>query len=762
MKRILFLTATLFSMFATSQIITFNDVNFKVKLTSQFGSYCRDAEGNNVVLDANSDGEIDTTEALMCYQLVIENGNINDVTGIEYFTNLKTVKMKFNSIDTFNASTLVNLEYLDLYLNGLQSLTLGGLPHLSYLDCSSNQLTVLDVNGCPELVTLKCGNNNINGLVIADLPQLVTLQASGYSQTLNTLTLSNLPALETVNCDVSRLTDLFLSDVSNIKTFSCKQNSFTSLDFSMLTNVETIYAVNNYTLDYLNVKNGRNEYVTFGVNVGQEALTYICADAEQISDIEYGMVINGMTASCGTSPYCSFTPGGNYYTIVGMQRWDIDNNGCSDTDPLFDNFRIHTTKANDDTNTSFDIFSSNTGDYQLNLPEGTYTTSPLITDNENFFTVTPASATITLPAIENPIMQNFCVSPNGNQNDVEIKILPIGDARPGFDSKYKIIFENKGNQVASGMVSFTFNDAVLDLINTIPVATSVSANVLEWNYVNLFPFERRVIELTFNVNSPAEIPTVNIGDVLYYQASITSSNTDVNLSNNSSTLYQTVVGSYDPNDMVCLDGSIIGVNQVGKYVYYRVRFENTGTFPAEFVVVKNLIDSNSFDISTLTPIAASHPFRTEMRYTDFDQTVEFIFENINLPFDDANNDGYVIYKIKTKNNLGLGSSFSNNAKIYFDYNLPINTNTYTTTVTALGNNNFEADTVHVWPNPADSVLNVSVKSEVTVKIYSILGQLIAEQNINNGLVDISSLISGIYVMDIVSETGNSKIKFIKK
>ncbi len=55
--------------------------------------------------------------------------------------------------------------------------------------------------------------------------------------------------------------------------------------------------------------------------------------------------------------------------------------------------------------------------------------------------------------------------------------------------------------------------------------------------------------------------------------------------------------------------------------------------------------------------------------------VEFIFENINLPFDDANNDGFVAFKIKTKSSLVLGDTFSNSANIYFDYNFPIVTNT---------------------------------------------------------------------------------------
>jgi hypothetical protein len=34
--------------------------------------------------------------------------------------------------------------------------------------------------------------------------------------------------------------------------------------------------------------------------------------------------------------------------------------------------------------------------------------------------------------------------------------------------------------------------------------------------------------------------------------------------------------------------------------------------------------------------------------------VEFIFQGIQLPFDDANNDGYVVFKIKSKNTLAIG------------------------------------------------------------------------------------------------------------
>ena len=73
---------------------------------------------------------------------------------------------------------------------------------------------------------------------------------------------------------------------------------------------------------------------------------------------------------------------------------------------------------------------------------------------------------------------------------------------------------------------------------------------------------------------------------------------------------------------------------VGKEVHYLIRFENTGTANAENIVVKDMIDTTKFDINSLIPIDGSHPFVTKISNTN---KVEFIFENINLPFGDANN-----------------------------------------------------------------------------------------------------------------------------
>src|SRR5690606_21833249 len=126
-----------------------------------------------------------------------------------------------------------------------------------------------------------------------------------------------------------------------------------------------------------------------------------------------------------------------------------------------------------------------------------------------------------------------------------------------------------------------------------------------------------------------------------------------------------------------------------------IRFENEGNYPATDVVVKDLLDPQKFDISTLSPIHSTHDVVTRIT----GNKAEFIFENIMLPFDDENNDGYIVFKIKTQTDLIVGDSFSNMADIYFDFNYPIQTNTATTTISALATSSFDfSENVILYPN----------------------------------------------------------------
>jgi hypothetical protein len=161
-------------------------------------------------------------------------------------------------------------------------------------------------------------------------------------------------------------------------------------------------------------------------------------------------------------------------------------------------------------------------------------------------------------------------------------------------------------------------------------------------------------------------------------------------------------------------------------------------------------------------LAGSAAYVTRIKNTN---QVEFIFENINLPFDDANNDGFVAFKIKTKPTLLVGDSFSNTANIYFDYNFPITTNTATTTIAALGSPDFEFNSAYTLsPVPAKNILNITTKQTRTMRsasIYNQLGQLILVTTTPK-TIDVSGLKAGSYFIKVVSDNGSATTKFLKE
>jgi hypothetical protein len=569
--------------------------------------------------------------------------------------------------------------------------------------------------------------------------------------------IQNLTKLRFLNCSDTHVTNSDLSNLVNLTYLYIYGFYFSTLDVSHMPNLKKLYC--NYgSLTSLNMKNGSNETeLSF---LGSPYLKFICADEEDLPLVQSTIDSYGATFTCQASTYCNFVLGGEYYTIQGNNFLDIDNNGCDSNDINYPNLKINISNEAHSA-----VFIGNPlGIYSIPVVGDTYTILPQI-ENPSYFSISPATATVSFPTTVSPFTQDFCVTANGVHNDVELTVLPIFVARPGFDATYKIIYKNKGNQVSNGSLSFNFDDAVMDLISATPVNSSSATNSLSWNYTDLNPFETREIELTFNINSPMETPAVNAGTILNYTAIIVGA-ADEMPSDNTFTLNQTVVNSYDPNDKTCLEGATITPSMVGNYVHYVIRFENTGTFPAQNVVISDIINTTKFDLSSLVPQSSSHSFVTRINTTT--GKVEFIFENINLPFDDANNDGYVAFKIKTKSTLVLGNTFSNTANIYFDYNFPIVTNTATTTIAVLSNQDFDFGSYFtVYPIPAKDVLHLYTKNEIglkTINIYNTLGQMVmvVTNPENNATIDVANLKTGTYFIKVMTNKGTANTKFIKE
>lgn len=448
-----------------------------------------------------------------------------------------------------------------------------------------------------------------------------------------------------------------------------------------------------------------------------------------------------------------------YYFIQGTNRFDGNSNGCQPDDIGFPNLNFQVTSST----TDFSYITNNSGGYNIGVAVGDYTLTPVL-QNPSYFSVAPSSITVSFPSQVSPLAQNFCISPIGNHPDLEITILPLTVARPGLDSRYKIVYTNKGNQIQSGTVILNFDDSFTDLVNSVPSPTTQAANTLNWNFTNMQPLETKEIVVTLNLNTPTETPALNEGSILDFNAMVTSLLTDETPEDNSAILHHTVVNSFDPNDKTCLEGGLISLEKVGDYVHYMIRFENTGTYLAQNVSVVDFIDTSKYDINSLRPISGSHPFITKI--SDGNKA-EFYFKDINLPFADAVNDGYVAFKIKTLANLQQGDSFSNSASIYFDYNYPIYTEPVTTFIQTLGTQEFESKRyVTIYPNPTSGLLQIYREENITISliaIYNTLGQLVMTmpnmQNVSS--IEVSSLRSGNYFIQIYSNKGIVTSKFIK-
>ena len=568
----------------------------------------------------------------------------------------------------------------------------------------------------------------------------------------------------------NQLTELDISGNPIIYSLIVNNNELTSIDLSNQEVALDHFDASNNNLTFLNFKNGIDDseyFFTFDLNgvilfENNPNLNFICADVFELNAIQLVAEASGIM-NFSLNSYCSFEPGGDFYTVEGNTRIDFDSNGCDIDDGVASNLNFSITNGAETGN----FISNDSGFYSIPVQAGIHTITPNL-ENLNYFDVTPSSIAVDFPTDTSPFMQDFCITPNGTFNDLEITIIPLQAARPGFDTDYKLIYKNKGTTTLSGSVDLSFEDDLMDFVSVSPTEDAQAANMLIWNFTDLNPFESRVILFTMNINSPMDTPPVNGDEVLAFGATINSSETDETPDDNTSTLNQTVVNSFDPNDKTCLEGDFITPDMVGDYVNYMIRFENTGTASAVNIVVKDDIDRTKYDLSSLTAIDASHDFVARIKDDGSDYFVEFIFENINLPFDDANNDGYIVFKIKTLDTLVLGDTFENNAEIYFDFNFPIITNFAETSIATLSTEEFELanNVISLYPNPTTHSLYIESKQTIQhITMYDISGRRIKEIAVVGTKTELTmsteALSTGTYFVKIKTTQGQTVRKVIK-
>lgn len=580
----------------------------------------------------------------------------------------------------------------------------------------------------------ECVNLQINATDIPDTSQVTDMREMFWGA-------SNM------NADLSNW------DVSNVSNFGGMFFNATSFDQDLsswnFNSTNLWWFIGNTATSKINYDLLLGRLMQLNINngsLGADGVLYCDAFSRQ-QLINNGWNINdgGIASMCNTN------------FVSGTVLFDLSLNGCDSNDIPFSNFLMN---VNDGTN-DFSYPLNENGQYNIMLDSGNYTLN--IIDTSNNFNSNPSTQNVNFTS-QNQTLDNidFCMTANSVVEDLSIDIFPLGDAIPGFETNYLIHIENNGTEVVQNVqATLTFDDNFQSFMSSTFPPSSQTSNTLSFNLGSLNPFASESIEITLINAIP---PTLNGGEILSFTTQVTPDANDSNPTDNTAIYNQVVVNSFDPNDKMVVQGDEIADENIGEYLDYRIRFQNVGTANALNVRIIDSI-SNNLDWTTFQPISASHDYRIEVKNQE---QITYYFDNINLPYEDADaegSNGYITYKIKPKSSVQIGDTFENTAYIYFDFNLPIVTNTVVTTVVdELSTIAFNLDAINLYPNPVKDILHLDIPPTFefnSLSLFDLKGRLVKKISFQNQ-IDLEELSSGVYILQLDTNKGIFNEKIIKK
>ena len=184
------------------------DKTFREYLLKQF-----DKDGNGVLTPA---------ERYAVTEIDVENKYISNLSGLQFFPNLKVLNCSHNRLTKLDVSKNTVLQELVCWENQLTSLDVSQNTALQELACFENQLTSLDVSQNPALQKLNCGHNRLTSLDVSKNTELTYLK-----------------------CSYNRLTELDVSQNTKLTELYFVSNKITSLQADNCTNLTVIFTGSN-------------------------------------------------------------------------------------------------------------------------------------------------------------------------------------------------------------------------------------------------------------------------------------------------------------------------------------------------------------------------------------------------------------------------------------------------------------------------------------------------------------------------------------
>jgi uncharacterized repeat protein (TIGR01451 family) len=387
------------------------------------------------------------------------------------------------------------------------------------------------------------------------------------------------------------------------------------------------------------------------------------ASAVQAADIDGDGDLDVVSASKDDDKIAWYENRFNHPTISGMAFWDENGNGVFDAnEQIIKNLPISLTPDASST------FTGEDGKFRFYVPNGSY---QLRVRPNSCWLLTTDSLTYTININGNVALNRDFGFKLISQNSLIQPHLSSTITRCSFEVPFVLSVENRGCAPNKGWFGL-IQSPLAQYLGSAP--DQVRGDTLLWRYDRLLAGELFHKRLNFRI-----IGVNHIGDTIRMKtlAYIENSKGQRQLAN-TFTYVSEIRCAYDPNDKASTPNRRNAYTRnytlFNEETEYSIRFQNLGNDTAFTIVIRDTLDNNLLR-STFKPIAASHPFETQIEENG---AVAFTFKNILLPpakINEPLSHGFINYRVLPRRGLPEQTEILNTAYIYFDFNPPIQTNT---------------------------------------------------------------------------------------
>ncbi|MES2620252.1 MAG: PKD domain-containing protein [Bacteroidota bacterium] len=464
----------------------------------------------------------------------------------------------------------------------------------------------------------------------------------------------------------------------------------------------------------------------------------------------------------GGGMHCGFNFGvqNNSVSICGKVYLDANNNQTQDIgENGIPNVHVYVTGTNGHT---YHAYTDANGQYCVLVPVGTYTIHAT-SNTFNTCPVTPQSLTVLATVAGQQFNGNdFAAYCQPGLCNLRVSVTPHTTVTAGFRAWYSIQVCNVGSSISGGMLNMFYDPALtFDYASPVQTSHNASTHTVSWNVNNMLPGNCRYFWAYFDANT-----NITIGQSVFTLVNITpdTSCNDVNMVNNVDTIHQHATASWDPNNKFAyvtnteIDERYQWVSSMNadQRMEYVINFQNLGNAPAVNVVVKDVVSSD-LDLNTFELLGTSHPAVV----TEDAGELNFKFSNIMLAaksIDEPNSHGWIKFAINSVNGLAGGHIITDEADIYFDYNLPVTTNDAAVIMldaTGIDEVSVNNVTVVIAPNPMSQFAEIRLDNPKAdyfrLRVADLTGRLVADKvsSGNTMMFQRDALAAGLYTYQII-------------